>query len=112
MTEAFETEQVTVPAMGLVVLVGVSGSGKSTFARDHFKPTEVVSSDFCRGLVADDENDQSATPDAFDVLQLHRRYPAAPRTADRRRRHQRSAGRPGLVGRSSRRATTCSSTPS
>lgn len=61
-------QQVTVPAMGLVVLVGVSGSGKSTFARAHFKPTEVVSSDFCRGLVADDENDQSATPDAFDVL--------------------------------------------
>jgi polynucleotide kinase-phosphatase len=55
--------------MGLVVLVGVSGSGKSTFARAHFKATEVVSSDFCRGLVADDENDQSATPDAFDVLQ-------------------------------------------
>jgi polynucleotide kinase-phosphatase len=54
--------------MGLVVLVGVSGSGKSTFARTNFKPTEVVSSDFCRGLVADDENDQSATPDAFDVL--------------------------------------------
>jgi len=59
---------VTVPAMGLIVLVGVSGSGKSTFARTHFKPTEVVSSDFCRGLVADDENDQAATPDAFDVL--------------------------------------------
>ncbi|MBM6403172.1 polynucleotide kinase-phosphatase [Phycicoccus sp. CSK15P-2] len=62
------TIQVTVPARGLVVLVGVSGSGKSTFARTHFKPTEVISSDFCRGLVADDENDQSATPDAFDVL--------------------------------------------
>jgi len=57
-----------VPAIGLIVLVGVSGSGKSTFARTYFKPTEVVSSDFCRGLVADDENDQSATPDAFDVL--------------------------------------------
>jgi polynucleotide kinase-phosphatase len=68
MTEASEKLQVTVPAMGLVVMVGVSGSGKSTFAHAHFKPTEVVSSDFCRGLVADDENDQSATPDAFDVL--------------------------------------------
>lgn len=68
MTEALEKGRVTVPAMGLIVLVGVSGSGKSTFARTHFKPTEVVSSDFCRGLVADDENDQSATPDAFDVL--------------------------------------------
>ncbi|MFG2432148.1 polynucleotide kinase-phosphatase [Streptomyces sp. NPDC048590] len=54
--------------LSLVVLVGASGSGKSTFARRHFKPTEVISSDFCRGLVADDENDQSVSGDAFDVL--------------------------------------------
>ncbi|WP_329414568.1 polynucleotide kinase-phosphatase [Streptomyces sp. NBC_00704] len=54
--------------LSLVVLVGASGSGKSTFARRHFKPTEVISSDFCRALVSDDENDQSATRDAFDVL--------------------------------------------
>ena len=50
------------------MLIRASGSGKSTFARTHFKPTEVISSDFCRGLVADDENDQSATEDAFAVL--------------------------------------------
>ncbi|MFI6490900.1 polynucleotide kinase-phosphatase [Streptomyces sp. NPDC050564] len=54
--------------LSLVVLIGASGSGKSTFARKHFKPTEVISSDFCRGLVADDENDQSASGDAFDLL--------------------------------------------
>ncbi|MFC0556428.1 polynucleotide kinase-phosphatase [Planotetraspora thailandica] len=60
--------EVRVPRMGLVVLVGISGSGKSTFAAKHFAPTQVISSDYCRGLVADDENDQSATPDAFDVL--------------------------------------------
>ncbi|WP_234433400.1 polynucleotide kinase-phosphatase [Streptomyces sp. NRRL WC-3549] len=54
--------------LSLVVLIGATGSGKSTFARTHFKPTEVISSDFCRGLVADDENDQSAGADAFDVL--------------------------------------------
>ncbi|MDT9693385.1 polynucleotide kinase-phosphatase [Streptomyces sp. P9(2023)] len=54
--------------LSLVVLIGASGSGKSTFARRHFKPTEVISSDFCRGLIADDENDQSASRDAFDVL--------------------------------------------
>ncbi|MFF5264963.1 polynucleotide kinase-phosphatase [Actinomadura viridis] len=54
--------------MGLVVLVGISGSGKSHFAREHFLPTQVVSSDFCRGVVSDDENDQSATGDAFDLL--------------------------------------------
>jgi protein phosphatase len=57
-----------IPELSLVVLVGVTGSGKSTFARTHFKPTEVISSDFCRGLVADDENDQSATPAAFELL--------------------------------------------
>ncbi|WP_329521592.1 polynucleotide kinase-phosphatase [Spirillospora sp. NBC_01491] len=60
--------EVRIPEMGLVVLVGVSGSGKSHFAREHFTPTQVVSSDFCRGLVSDDENDQSATGAAFDLL--------------------------------------------
>nr|WP_030806782.1 polynucleotide kinase-phosphatase [Streptomyces sp. NRRL S-337] len=57
-----------VPDLSLVVLVGATGSGKSTFAARHFKATEVISSDFCRGLVSDDENDQSASSDAFDVL--------------------------------------------
>jgi protein phosphatase len=59
---------IDLPEPSLVVLVGASGSGKSAFAAKHFRPTEVLSSDFCRGLVADDENDQSATTDAFDVL--------------------------------------------
>ncbi|MFJ3192712.1 polynucleotide kinase-phosphatase [Streptomyces griseoviridis] len=72
MTEHREPRQpgraLPVTDLSLVVLVGASGSGKSTFARKHFKPTEVLSSDFCRGLVADDENDQSASKDAFDVL--------------------------------------------
>ncbi|MGW5045817.1 polynucleotide kinase-phosphatase [Streptomyces griseoluteus] len=67
--------------LSLVVLVGATGSGKSTFARKHFAPTEVISSDFCRGLVADDENDQSATGDAFDVLH----YIAGKRLATGRR---------------------------
>jgi protein phosphatase len=60
--------ELKIPELSLVVLIGVTGSGKSTFARAHFKPTEVISSDFCRGLVADDENDQSATPAAFELL--------------------------------------------
>ena len=60
--------KITIPELSLVVLVGPSGCGKSTFARKHFKPTEVLSSDYCRGLVSDDENDQSATRDAFAVL--------------------------------------------
>ncbi|MFG2642244.1 polynucleotide kinase-phosphatase [Streptomyces sp. NPDC048370] len=65
---ATRARRLPVTDLSLVVLIGASGSGKSTFARRHFKPTEVVSSDFCRGLVADDENDQSASKDAFDVL--------------------------------------------
>jgi protein phosphatase len=60
--------EIAIPELSLVCLVGASGSGKSTFARQHFAPFEVLSSDFCRGLVADDENDQSATSAAFDVL--------------------------------------------
>jgi polynucleotide kinase-phosphatase len=68
---------VAIPELSLVLLVGVTGSGKSTFAARHFKATEVISSDFCRGLVADDENDQSASPAAFDVL----RYIAGKRLA-------------------------------
>ncbi|MEV5970165.1 polynucleotide kinase-phosphatase [Streptomyces sp. NPDC051921] len=70
MSDTTENQSRTLPVtdLSLVVLIGATGSGKSTFARRHFKPTEIVSSDFCRGLVADDENDQSASKDAFDVL--------------------------------------------
>ncbi|ACY97297.1 MULTISPECIES: polynucleotide kinase-phosphatase [Thermomonospora] len=69
------TRRITIPEMALVVLVGVSGSGKSHFARRHFKPTQIVSSDHCRAVVSDDENDQSATADAFDLLHyiVHKR---------------------------------------
>ncbi|MEO0533743.1 MAG: polynucleotide kinase-phosphatase [Cyanobacteria bacterium P01_A01_bin.123] len=69
--------KLTFPELSLVVLIGASGSGKSTFARTHFKPTEILSSDYCRGLVSDDENSQAATGDAFDVLH----YIAAKRLA-------------------------------
>ncbi|ANZ36349.1 polynucleotide kinase-phosphatase [Lentzea guizhouensis] len=60
--------ELKIPDLCLVVLVGASGSGKSTFARRHFLPTQVLSSDYFRGLVSDDENDQSASAAAFDVL--------------------------------------------
>ena len=61
-------QQLDIPELSLVVLVGASGSGKSTFAAKHFLSTEVLSSDYCRALVADDENDQSVTNEAFELL--------------------------------------------
>jgi protein phosphatase len=54
----------------VVLLIGASGSGKSTFAQRHFRATEVLSSDFCRALVCDDEDNQAATGDAFELLHL------------------------------------------
>ena len=75
-----ETKKITIPELSLVLLIGASSAGKSTFARKHFKPTEILSSDFCRGLVSDDENDMDATKAAFDVLH----YIAVKRLAARR----------------------------
>ena len=75
-----ETKKITIPELSLVLLIGASSAGKSTFARKHFKPTEILSSDFCRGLVSDDENDMDATEAAFDVLH----YIVAKRLAARR----------------------------
>ncbi len=62
--------KIQIPELCIVALIGPSGCGKSTFGKQHFKPTEVISSDFCRALVSDDENDQSATKDAFDVVRF------------------------------------------
>src|SRR5437762_7636787 len=59
---------VSIPKLSLGVLVGPSGTGKSTFARKHFLPTEILSSDACRGMVSDDENNQAVTNDAFELL--------------------------------------------
>ncbi|MEO0554622.1 MAG: polynucleotide kinase-phosphatase [Bacteroidota bacterium] len=60
--------EIKIPQISLVVLVGISGSGKSTFAKRLFKETEVLSSDRCRAIVSDDENDQTSTNDAFELL--------------------------------------------
>ncbi|GAA5514215.1 bis(5'-nucleosyl)-tetraphosphatase, symmetrical [Deinococcus carri] len=59
---------IPLPELCLVALVGASSAGKSTFAARHFLPTEVLSSDFFRALVSDDENSLEATGDAFDSL--------------------------------------------
>lgn len=63
-----DPSRIDIPDFALIVLIGSTGSGKSTFAARHFRSTEIVSSDRCRGLVSDDETDQSATADAFDLV--------------------------------------------
>ena len=62
--------KISIPKLSLLVLIGPSGSGKSTFARSHFKPTEILSSDACRGMISDNENDQTVTNQAFEVLRF------------------------------------------
>lgn len=60
--------KLNIPELSLVVLIGASGSGKSSFARKHFLGTEIISSDYCRSIVCDDETNQAATTDAFELL--------------------------------------------
>lgn len=60
--------KISIPSLSLVVLIGPSGAGKSTFARKHFLPTEILSSDACRGMLSDDENNQAVTSEAFALL--------------------------------------------
>jgi protein phosphatase len=61
---------IDIPDPSLVLLIGLSGAGKTTFARRHFRPTEILSSDAFRALVADDEADQDASSDAFQALRF------------------------------------------
>ena len=64
------SHDIRIPELSLVVMIGASSSGKSTFARQHFKPTEIVSSDYCRGLVSDDENNLAVSADAFELARF------------------------------------------
>jgi protein phosphatase len=71
-----------IPDFALVVLIGATGSGKTTFASRWFKSTEVISSDHCRGLISDDATDQSVSGDAFDLVRI---------IAEKRLKHRRLA---------------------
>jgi protein phosphatase len=61
---------IQIPEFALILLMGTSGAGKSSLARKHFRATEIISSDNCRAMVCDDENDQTVTADAFEVLHV------------------------------------------
>jgi protein phosphatase len=85
-----------IPEPSLVLLVGPSGAGKSTFARAHFRPTEILSSDDLRAWVADNPDDQDASADAFRILaqllngRLRRRLTAVVDATNLRARNRRS----------------------
>jgi predicted kinase len=59
---------VQVPDPALVLLVGASGSGKSTWAAAHYRDAEVVSSDALRAVVGSGTADLDASSDAFRLL--------------------------------------------
>jgi alkanesulfonate monooxygenase SsuD/methylene tetrahydromethanopterin reductase-like flavin-dependent oxidoreductase (luciferase family)/predicted kinase len=57
-----------IPDPALVVLVGAAGSGKSTWAAQHYLPAEIVSSDRLREVVGSGEHDLDASDEAFSLL--------------------------------------------
>ncbi len=78
-----ERSAIILPQRTLLVLCGSAGAGKSTFAQKlieahkepGFQPTMIVSSDHCRALVCDDENNQQVNRDSFDLFYyiIHKR---------------------------------------
>ncbi len=71
-----EEKQIILPRRTLIVLCGPAGSGKSTFANmfveqhaeQGYRATTIVSSDYCRALVCDDETNQQVNRDTFDLF--------------------------------------------
>lgn len=57
-----------IPDPAVLVLVGASGAGKSTWAQQRYRAQEIVSSDDLRGIVGSGRHDLAATADAFGLL--------------------------------------------
>ena len=74
--------RIEIPDWGLILMIGASGAGKSTFARKHFRATEVLESDHYRNVVGDEVRDGRTTRDAFAVMaEITRRRLLAKRRA-------------------------------
>lgn len=57
-----------IPTNALVLLVGPAGSGKTTFAQKHFRPTEIISSDEYRERISDDMTNQKCNGLVFNIV--------------------------------------------
>lgn len=68
MTDVSKIQTIQIPELALVALIGASSAGKSTFAAQHFKSSEVLGSDFFRLMVSDSEHALDANAAAFDSL--------------------------------------------
>lgn len=60
--------RIKVPEFSLIILIGPSSSGKTSFAKKYFKESEIISSDYCRYLLSDDENNQNVSKEAFELM--------------------------------------------
>jgi predicted kinase len=69
-------QRIILPQRALIVLCGPAGAGKSTFAHTFveqhkhqgYRTTSIVSSDYCRALLCDDETNQQVNRDTFDLF--------------------------------------------
>ncbi|GCE04388.1 AAA family ATPase [Dictyobacter aurantiacus] len=78
-----QVQRIHLPERTLIVLCGPAGAGKSTFARTFVaqhqqqgcRMTSIVSSDYCRALICDDETNQQVNRDTFDLFHyiIHKR---------------------------------------
>jgi predicted kinase len=66
-TATLQPLDTTIPDPALVVLIGATGSGKSTFAAT-WNPSQVLELDAFRAMVSDSAGDQAATADAVAAL--------------------------------------------
>ena len=68
MSDNKNINEIIIEDPSLILLVGVGSSGKTTFAKKHFLPTQIISSDVCRANICDSETDMRFLQPGFQLL--------------------------------------------